>query len=129
MAAWLRALPMFRNISAAGMTVGMGLDGQSTADLADPFENMRMGLYSLRMKYNEASILLPQDMLRLHTLGSARAIGVADRVGSLEIGKFADFLLVDPSQPDTGPTYDLFASLVFACAARMSRRFSLVANR
>ena len=101
---------------AAGMTVGMGLDGQSTADLADPFENMRMGLYSLRMQYNEASILLPQDMLRLHTLGTARAIGVADRVGSLEIGKFADFLLVDPSQPDTGPTYDPYATLVFACA-------------
>jgi cytosine/adenosine deaminase-related metal-dependent hydrolase len=100
---------------AAGMTVGMGLDGQSTADLADPFQNMRMGLYSLRMQYNEASILLPQDMLRLHTLGTARAIGVAERVGSLEAGKFADFLLVDPSQPDTGPTYDPYATLVFAC--------------
>lgn len=100
---------------AAGMTVGMGLDGQSTADLADPFQNMRMGLYSLRMQYNEASILLPQDMLRLHTLGTAKAIGVADRVGSLEPGKFADFLLVDPSQPDTGPTYDPYATLVFAC--------------
>jgi 5-methylthioadenosine/S-adenosylhomocysteine deaminase len=99
----------------AGMVVGMGLDGQSTADLADPFENMRMGLYSLRMKYNDASILLPQDMLRLHTLGSARAIGVADRVGSLEVGKFADFLLVDTSQPDTGPLYDPYATLVFAC--------------
>lgn len=99
----------------AGMTVGMGLDGQSTADLADPFENMRMGLYSLRMKYNDASILLPLDMLRLHTIGTAHAIGVADKVGSLEVGKFADFLLVDPSQPDTGPVYDVYATLVFAC--------------
>lgn len=99
----------------AGMTVGMGLDGQSTADLADPFENMRMGLYSLRMKYRSASILLPQDMLRLHTLGTARAIGVADQVGSLEVGKFADFLLVDPTQPDTGPVYDPYATLVFVC--------------
>ena len=99
----------------AGMTVGMGLDGQSTADLADPFENMRMGLYSLRMKTRSASVLLPQDMLRLHTLGTARAIGVADQVGSLEVGKFADFLLVDPTQPDTGPVYDPYATLVFVC--------------
>ena len=45
-----------------------------------------------------ASILLPQDMLRLHTLGTAKAIGVAEKVGSLEVGKFADFLLVDPTQ-------------------------------
>jgi 5-methylthioadenosine/S-adenosylhomocysteine deaminase len=101
----------------AGMTVGMGLDGQGTSDLADPFENMRMGLYSLRMKTNNASILLPLDMLRLHTLGTARAIGVADKVGSLEVGKFADFLLVDPTQPDTGPIYDPFATLVFVCAS------------
>jgi len=100
---------------AAGMTVGMGLDGQSTADLSDPFENMRMGLYSLRMKHREASLLLPQDMLRLHTLSTAKAIGVADRVGSLEVGKFADFLLVDPAQPDTGPVYDPYATLVFVC--------------
>ena len=81
----------------------MGLDGQSTADLADPFENMRMGLYSQRMKYNNASILLPQDMLRLHTLGTAQAIGVADKVGSLEVGKFADFLLVDTDPTGHGP--------------------------
>ena len=101
----------------AGMTVGMGLDGQSTADLADPFENMRMGLYSQRMKYNNASILLPQDMLRLHTLGTAQAIGVADKVGSLEVGKFADFLLVDTTQPDTGPVYDPYATLVFVCSS------------
>ena len=101
----------------AGMTVGMGLDGQSTADLADPFENMRMGLYSQRMQYRSAAILLPQDMLRLHTIGTAKAIGVADRVGSLEVGKFADFLLVDTTQPDTGPVYDPYATLVFVCSS------------
>lgn len=101
----------------AGMAVGMGLDGQSTADLSDPFENMRMGLYSQRMKHREASLLLPQDMLRLHTIGTARAIGVADKVGSLEAGKFADFLLVDPTQPDTGPVYDPYATLVFVCSS------------
>ncbi|MBE2215984.1 MAG: amidohydrolase family protein [Opitutaceae bacterium] len=101
----------------AGMVVGMGLDGQSTADLADPFENMRMGLYSLRMEYNDASILLPLDLLRLHTIGTARAIGVADRVGTLEPGKFADFLLVDTMEPDTGPVHDVYATLVFACSS------------
>jgi len=100
----------------AGMVVGMGLDGQSTSDLADPFENMRMGLYSIRMEYNDASILLPLDMLRLHTVGTARAIGVADRVGTLEPGKFADFLVVDTMHPDTGPVHDVYATLVFACS-------------
>ena len=101
----------------AGMTVGMGLDGQSTADGSDPFENMRMGLYSQRMKSRNAAILSPLDMLQLHTIGTAKAIGVAEKVGSLEPGKYADFLIVDPADPDTGPTYDVHATLVLACSS------------
>ncbi|MBE2215985.1 MAG: amidohydrolase family protein [Opitutaceae bacterium] len=100
----------------AGLTVGMGLDGQNTADIANPFENMRMGLYTVRMQYERASVLGPLDMLRLHTIGTARAIGVADRVGSLKVGKYADFLVVDTTDPDTGPVYDLYGTLVFACS-------------
>jgi 5-methylthioadenosine/S-adenosylhomocysteine deaminase len=42
---------------------------------------------------------------------------VAEQVGSIEVGKYADLLLVDLAQPDTGPTYDVFASLVFACSS------------
>ena len=100
----------------AGLTVGMGLDGQNTADLANPFENMRMGLYNIRMKYESASVLGPLDVLKLHTIGTARAIGVADQVGSLKPGKYADFLIVDLGSPDTGPIYDLYGSLVFAAS-------------
>lgn len=98
----------------AGLTVGMGLDGQNTADIADPFQNMRMGLYNVRMETERAQSLSPYDVLRLHTLGTARAIGVADQVGSLEVGKYGDFLLVDLTAPDVGPIYDLYGSLVFA---------------
>jgi len=100
----------------AGLTVGMGLDGQNTADISNPFENMRMGLYNIRMKYERASVLGPRDVLHLHTLGTAQALGVADRVGSLKVGKYADFLIVDLTEPDVGPVYDLHGSLVFACS-------------
>jgi 5-methylthioadenosine/S-adenosylhomocysteine deaminase len=100
----------------AGMTVGMGLDGQNTADIANPFENMRMGLYNIRMQYERASVLGPLDVLRLHTIGTARALRVADRVGSLKAGKYADFLLVDLTEPDVGPISDLYGSLVFAAS-------------
>ena len=99
-----------------GLKVGMGLDGQNTADIANPFENMRMGLYNIRMQYESASILSAYDVLRLHTIGTARAMGVEDKVGSLAVGKYADFLLVDLTAPDIGPVYDLYGSLVFAAS-------------
>ncbi|MFF2084482.1 amidohydrolase family protein [Nocardia sp. NPDC058176] len=105
-------------ILESGMRVGIGLDDQSCTDVADPFENMRAGLYTQRARHSDASILSPADMLRLHTLGAAAAIGVADRVGSLEVGKYADFVIVDPNNPDTGPIWDPVATYVLACTLR-----------
>lgn len=102
-----------------GMTVGMGLDGQGSADVGDPFENMRMGLYGLRFRDADPRGLQPLDMLRLHTIGTAQAIGVADKVGTLEVGKLGDVILVDLRWPDTGPIVDLYATLVLA-ADRMN---------
>ncbi len=105
-------IPKYRKL---GIRIGMGVDGQASADVADPFENMRTGLYLIRAKYQDAHILQPRDVLSFHTLGSADVIGVADRVGSLEPGKFADFLVVDPHAMETGPVYDPCGTLVLAC--------------
>jgi cytosine/adenosine deaminase-related metal-dependent hydrolase len=100
----------------AGMSVGMGIDGQASAGISDPFENMRLGLYATRMKYEDPLVMMPIDVLKLHTIGTARTLGVGDQVGSLKVGKFADFLVVDPNEMDTGPVFDLYATLVFACS-------------
>ncbi|HRE80045.1 MAG TPA: amidohydrolase family protein [Opitutaceae bacterium] len=98
-----------------GVKIGMGVDGQASADIADPFENMRMGLYGIRAKYQSGTILRPIDVLRFHTLGSATVMNVADKVGSLEVGKYGDFLIIDPASVDRAPVYDPVATLVFAC--------------
>ncbi|MCO1660389.1 amidohydrolase family protein [Pseudonocardia humida] len=106
----------------AGMRVGIGLDDQSCTDISDPFANMRMGLYTTRALHTDAGILMPRDVLRMHTLGSAEVLGVADRVGSLEVGKFADFVLVDHRAPSTGPVWDVPATYVLACGLRNLKR-------
>jgi 5-methylthioadenosine/S-adenosylhomocysteine deaminase len=95
----------------AGIRVGMGVDGEASADLADPFENLRTGLYAIRDKYENAAVMSPYDVLRLHTMGSADVLGVADKLGSLEVGKMADFLVIDPRR--FGHIYDPYATLVF----------------
>ncbi len=99
------------------VTVGMGVDDQSCTDISDPFENMRTGLFLQRAVHSDAAVMSPADVLAAHTIGSAAAIGVADRVGSLEVGKFADLLVVDPTSPHTGPIWDPVASHVFGCRA------------
>ncbi len=101
----------------AGLGVGMGVDGAASADIADPFENMRMGMYALRMQHKNASVMVPIEVLRLHTLKTAKVLKVDKLVGSLEPGKYADFLIVDPARPGTGAVFDAAATLVFACSA------------
>ena len=101
-----------------GMRVGVGLDDQACTDISDPFQNMRMGIYIQRAHRRDARAIGVAQMLRLHTMGSAEALGIADKVGSLEPGKFADFVVVDPRQPDTGPLWDPVATYVLACGLR-----------
>ena len=99
-----------------GIRVGMGVDGEASADLADPFENMRTGLYAIHDKYEDATIMSPYQVLYLHTMGSADVMGVKDKLGSLEAGKFADFVAIDPTR--LGIIFDPYANLVLVTAER-----------
>ncbi|MFD3506144.1 amidohydrolase family protein [Nocardia sp. NPDC058666] len=111
-------IPDILGYRAAGVRVGLGVDGQASADVADPFQNMRTGLYLLRAAAKDATVLSSREILRMHTLGSAEVLGVQDRVGSLEPGKFADFIVLDPERPSAGPVSpDLYAHTVLALSA------------
>ncbi len=101
-----------------GMVIGVGLDDQACTDVSDPWQNMRIGIYQQRAATGNPNAMSPADMLRLHTLGSAQVLGLDDRVGSLEPGKFADFLVVDPRRPDIGPLWHPIDNYVLACGLR-----------
>jgi cytosine/adenosine deaminase-related metal-dependent hydrolase len=109
-----------------GIRVGMGVDGEASADLADPFENMRTGLYAIRDKYEDATIMSPYQVLYLHTMGSADVMGVKDKLGSLESGKYADFLVIDPTR--LGAVFDPYATLVLVASERDMERVYVGGN-
>lgn len=97
----------------SGIAIGMGVDGAASADICDPFQNMRMGMYALRMRDSKASVMPCYDILQLHTIKTAEVLEVADRVGSLEPGKYADFLIINPESP----IFDPYATVVVASSA------------
>jgi cytosine/adenosine deaminase-related metal-dependent hydrolase len=84
---------------------------------------MRTGLYAIRDKYEDATIMSPYQVLYLHTMGSADVMGVKDKLGSLEPGKYADFLVVDPTR--LGAVFDPYATLVLVAAERDLERVYL----
>lgn len=106
---------------AMGMTVGIGLDDQACTDVADPWQNMRIGIAAQRARTEDPLAMMPERALRLHTLGAAEVMGVADRVGSLAVGKHADFVVVDPRQPDVGPLWHPVRNYVLSMSLRNLR--------
>ncbi|MGY1773175.1 amidohydrolase family protein [Blastococcus sp. SYSU D00813] len=115
LASGVARIPRIREL---GMRVGMGLDDQSCTDVSDPFANMRTGLALVRATSHDPAALPVRDVLDLHTRGSAEVLGIDDRVGTLRPGRYADFLVVDPRDPDTGPVWDPYGTYVLACSLR-----------
>lgn len=108
-------IPRYR---AAGLRIGVGLDDQSCTDISDPWQNLRVGLCLQRATTRDPTSLGVREMFELHTYGSAQVLGLGDQVGTLEPGKWADVLVVDPADPDTGPVWDPYATYVLACGLR-----------
>lgn len=92
-------MPLGRYVDA-GVSLGLGSDVAGGPDLSI-FTAMRVGFYvqnARRVAGVEAGrVLTPLDWLRLGSLGGARVLGLGDVVGSLEAGKEADLIAVDPA--------------------------------
>ena len=115
LASGVAQIPRIREL---GMRVGIGLDDQSCTDVSDPWNNMRTALALLRATYKDPAAMPVRDVLVLHTRGSAEVLGIDGDVGTLRVGRFADFLVVDPRDPDTGPVWDAYGTYVLACSLR-----------
>jgi len=93
------AMPLARYL-AAGIRVGLGSDVAAGPD-AQLFSVMRAGAYTqnaLRAAgLTDAPPLSPGEWLRMGTLRGAEALGLEDRIGSVEVGKEADLIAVDPT--------------------------------
>jgi guanine deaminase len=106
----------------AGISVGLGTDVAAGPELS-LFSVMRAGAYTqsgLRTMLGEdLPSLTPLDWLRLATLDGARALGLDGQVGSIEVGKDADLILVDPdvTSPlpgqEMGEPADIMSRLIY----------------
>ncbi|MBM3719672.1 MAG: amidohydrolase [Actinobacteria bacterium] len=97
----------------AGVNVGLGTDGCSSSNDLDMWQTMRMAAHLISIKRSPAHVDA-SSIFRLATIDGAKALGISDQVGSVETGKFADFIAIDLAKPHLTPIHDIFALLVFA---------------
>jgi 5-methylthioadenosine/S-adenosylhomocysteine deaminase len=79
----------------AGVTVGLGTDGAASTQSQDMVETMKTASMLQKVHHQDPSIIGPYDVLEMATIGGARALGLGDRIGTIEAGKRADLTVVD----------------------------------
>jgi 5-methylthioadenosine/S-adenosylhomocysteine deaminase len=98
---------------ARGITVSLGADGAACNNRLDMFEEMRLAAILQAMR--TAPGLLPaRDVLWMATRAGARTLGREDEIGSIEVGKRADVIVVDRDRPHLAPGPDPYSTLVYA---------------
>ncbi len=98
----------------SGIRIGIGTDGCSSSNDLDMWQAMRQAALLARLTSERPDVASATEVLRAATIEGARALGLGDLVGSVEVGKRADLVLVDLAAPHLTPVHDVAALLVFA---------------
>ena len=99
---------------AADVSLGLGTDGAASNNDLDMFEAMRQAAFLHKLQSRDPRTLPAAQALEMATIGGARALGMADRLGSLEPGKRADLIIVGMARARQTPRFDAISHLVYA---------------
>ena len=100
----------------AGVNVALGTDGAASNNDLDMFGEMRTAALLAKAVANNASAVSAMTALRMATINGAKALGLADEIGSLRVGKAADVIAVDLSSLETQPLYCPVSQIVYAAS-------------
>jgi 5-methylthioadenosine/S-adenosylhomocysteine deaminase len=100
------------DLLAAGIPVGLGSDSMASNNRMDLLEESRLAAFLQRVEHGDSRELTAAEVLRLATLGGAKALDLEGEIGSLEVGKAADLAAF----PIGGvrPVFDPLNAAVFA---------------
>ncbi len=105
-------------LAERGVNLCLGTDGAASNNDLDMFGEMRTAALLAKVTADDARACDARHAIEMATINGARALGLADRIGSIEVGKLADLIAVDLSAVNTQPVYDPAAQLVYAANSR-----------
>ncbi|MEU1591544.1 amidohydrolase [Streptomyces sp. NPDC005708] len=97
----------------AGVTVGLGTDGAVSSNTLDVLGAVRQAAL-VHKAAGDPTAVGAEQVVRMATIEGARALGLGDRLGSLEAGKRADLIVLDLDRPHLHPRHDAWATLAYA---------------
>lgn len=103
------------DLLAKGVNVALGTDGAASNNRLDIFSEMRLAALLAKGSTGDARALPAQQALAMATINGAKALGMDDKIGSIEVGKYADLTAVRLDEALLAPCYDPISHLVYCC--------------
>jgi cytosine/adenosine deaminase-related metal-dependent hydrolase len=104
-----------------GIPVGIGVDGAASNDSQDMLQAMKSAALLARVTALQATAMSARDAFEMATMGGARALAMADDIGSLEPGKAADLVVLDGTSPVLANVHDPYQAVVWVAGSREVR--------
>ncbi len=98
----------------AGVNVSMGCDGGPSNNAYDMVRDMRLVSYLANLRESDPTMVPAETVLELATINGAKAMGLEKEIGSIEIGKKADFIVINMDAPHLTPAWDPVSTIVYA---------------
>jgi cytosine/adenosine deaminase-related metal-dependent hydrolase len=115
-------------IQQTGITLALGTDSVASNNVVDMFEEMREAIFQQRSRTQRFDSLDAKTVFRMATLGGAECLGLGGQLGSLDSGKYADFVVVDLKDPAVQPVHDPIEAMVYS-ASRHNIRSTYIGGR
>lgn len=103
-----------RDLLDAGVNVALGTDGAASANDIDLWNAIRLAGLLPGVVHGDPTELSAKDLVRMATINGAKALGVDAQVGSIEVGKRADIIVLDPHSPFSVPAFDPLGMLAYS---------------
>lgn len=102
----------------SGVNVGLGTDGAPCNNTNDLLQEMKLAAIIHKAVSYDPTIITAEQVLEMATINGAKALGLQDQIGSLEVGKKADFVVVDMRKVHLQPWYSPVSAIVYSVTGR-----------
>lgn len=105
----------------AGVTVGLGTDGAASNNNLNMVQMLKFTALLHKVVRRDPTVITAEKVLEMATIDGARALGMEGQIGSIEVGKRADLIVVDFRTPGTTPNHHPVSTLVYAATGNEVR--------
>jgi cytosine/adenosine deaminase-related metal-dependent hydrolase len=102
----------------AGVSVSLGTDGAPCNNTCDMLQEMRMAGILHKVSRMDPTSVTAETVLEAATINGAKALGLADSIGSIEVGKKADFVVLDMRAVHLQPWFNPVSAVVYSATGR-----------